>query len=264
MTFSICVCETFTDRPTASSIPDARADTGGSAHRRFGVAVTARLPAVGALSPFASENAAVAVQSHADAELGRRAVDYADEGLGVDDALTALLNATDGRETGQVHGVGTDATFAFTGDACEGWCGHREGGDGESHYTVAGTLLTGASVVEATADAYASGDRSEPLAKRLVDALAAGYAEGGDRRDDLRVQSAALRVTSTRDESPRFYDDLRVDATETPVRDLRETYRDAKRGYEAALEKYAGEEDTAADPSDPFDADPGDFGADGP
>ena len=268
MTFSICVRETLAGRPDAPTPGDRRDD---SFHRRFGVAVTTRLPAVGALSPFASENAAVAVQSRANPELGRRAVGYADEGLGVDGALSALLDADDGRETRQVHGVGTDATFAFTGDACEGWCGHREGeseaeaGVEHSAYTVAGTLLTGESVLDVVADAYESGDHSEPLAKRLVDALAAGHAAGGDRRDDLTVQSAALSVASTRVDAPRFYDDLRVDATETPVRDLRETYRDARRGYEAALEKYAEAGERAADAGvdDAFDADPGDFGTDG-
>lgn len=236
MTFSICVREEFTDRGSAASAPGAGAD--GPEHRRFGVAVTTRLPAVGALSPFASESAAVAVQSHVDPDLGRRAVAYADEGLGVDDALAALLDADDARESRQVHGVGADATFAFSGEACREWWGHREGGN----YTVAGNLLVGESVVDAVADAYESGDRSEPLAKRLVDALAAGYAEGGDRRDDLDVQSAALRVVSTRDAPHEpYYNDLRVDATETPIRDLRGTYRDAKRGYRAALEKYADE-----------------------
>ena len=272
MTFSICVRETVADRPDAPNgapTPGGRRDD--SPHRRFGVAVTTRLPAVGALSPFASENAAVAVQSRARPELGRRAVGYADEGLGVDGALDALLAVDEGRETRQVHGVGADTTFAFTGDACEGWCGHREGGDGDGRYTVAGNLLTGESVVDAVADAYESGDRSEPLAKRLVDALAAGRAAGGDRRDDLTVQSAALRVVSTRNDAPRFYDDLRVDATETPVRDLRETYRDARRGYEAALRKYAGrgegsaeDADAEGEDADAFDAGPGDFDADGP
>ncbi len=255
MTFSICVRETFadTDPARAPSRPNAGAgadgdtvrthdggdDTaGGPDHRRFGVAVTTRLPAVGALSPFASESAAVATQSHVNVELGRRAVAYADEGLGVDDALTALLNADEGREGRQVHGVDADGTFAFSGDACREWYGHREG----ENYTVAGNLLAGESVIAAVADAYESGDRSEPLAKRLVDALAAGCAEGGDRRDDLDVQSAALKVVTTRgDGHEPYYNDLRVDATETPMRDLRETYRDAKRGYEAAVEKYATE-----------------------
>jgi uncharacterized Ntn-hydrolase superfamily protein len=97
-------------------------------------------------------------------------------------------------------------------------------------------------VVDAVADAYESGDRDDPLAKRLVDALAAGYAAGGDRRAELSIQSAALKVVSTADPSAEpHYNDLRADATETPIRDLRETFHAAKRGYEAALAKYAEE-----------------------
>ena len=221
MTYSICVRET--------------AEAAETRHR-FGVAATTRLPAVGALTPFVSPSAAVATQSHVSVELGRRAVEYADEGLRVDDALTALLNADDASATRQVHGVGADAAFAFSGaDCCERY-DHREG----PNYTVAGNFLADEAVVDDVADAYESGDRDDPLAERLVDALAAGYAAGGDRRTDLGVQSAALRVVSTDDPAAEpHYNDLRVDATETPMRDLRETFRTAKRGYEAALEKYA-------------------------
>ncbi|NIU64378.1 MAG: DUF1028 domain-containing protein, partial [Actinobacteria bacterium] len=69
-----------------------------------------------------------------------------------------------------------------------------------------------------------------------------GQAEGGDKREDLPVQSAALIVTSTEDrEFEPYYDDLRVDATETPIEDLRETYTLAKRGWEDALERYEDE-----------------------
>ncbi|MFC6726508.1 DUF1028 domain-containing protein, partial [Halobium palmae] len=74
-------------------------------------------------------------------------------------------------------------------------------------------------------------------------------AEGGDKREDLAVQSAALKVTTTEDRpADPYYDDLRVDATETPIRDLRETYSEAKRGFEDAMERYADayEEDEAS------------------
>ncbi|SFR34892.1 DUF1028 domain-containing protein [Halogeometricum limi] len=222
MTFSICVRETY-------------ADETGADRTRFGVAVTTRLPAVGTLCPFASENGVVATQSLVNVELGRKGVEYLDDGLAVDDALQALLNADDGREQRQLHGVDSDETFAFSGAECQGWFGHRVG----ENYTVAGNLLTGESVVDATAEAYESGDRDEPLAKRLVDALEAGHEEGGDKRDDLEVQSAALVVTSTADETPEpYYNDLRVDATRDPIADLRATYETAKEGYEAAVAKY--------------------------
>ncbi|MFC6826757.1 DUF1028 domain-containing protein [Halopelagius fulvigenes] len=224
MTFSICVREEY--------------DAGGETHDRFGVAVTTRLPGVGVLCPFASENGAVATQSFTNVELGRKGIEYIDDGLAVEDALEALLNADEGRRQRQLHGVDAEGTFAFSGDDCHGWYGHVEG----ENYTVAGNLLTGESVVDAAAAAYEEGGRDAPLAERLVDALEAGHEAGGDRREDLEVQSAALVVETTEARAPEpYYDDLRVDASRTPVADLRETYEAAKEGYEAAIEKYHGE-----------------------
>jgi uncharacterized Ntn-hydrolase superfamily protein len=118
------------------------------------------------------------------------------------------------------------------------------------NYTVAGNLLTGEDVVEATAPAYEAAAGASPddpeddpgaaLAERLIDALAAGHELGGDKREDLHVQSAALLIRTTEDrEMAPYYDDLRVDATETPVADLRETYELAAEGYEMAMERYA-------------------------
>jgi uncharacterized Ntn-hydrolase superfamily protein len=221
MTFSICVREPYAVE--------------GSDHVRFGVAVTTRLPAVGAMCPFANAHGAVATQSHVNTDLGRRGVEYLADGLAIEDALEALLNADDGRATRQLHGVSAAGTYAFSGAECEDWFGHEE----HDGYTVAGNLLTGSDVLAETAAAYAeravrdevdgSAGRdaeADPLAARLVEALAAGHAAGGDRRTDLTVQSAAVRVATTEavavPEAPLFAD-LRVDATETPVADLRET-----------------------------------------
>jgi uncharacterized Ntn-hydrolase superfamily protein len=224
VTFSICVRESY--------------GTDGETRRRFGVAVTTRLPGVGRLCPFASEHGAVATQSRVNVDLGRRGIACLDDGLAVDDALEALLNADEHRTERQLHGVDADGTFAFSGEDCNPWFGHveREG------HTVAGNLLTGEAVVEATADTYGAnrpdGDGDAPrLSERLIDALAAGHAEGGDKREELPVQSAALvvRTTEERDLVPA-YDDLRVDATETPIEDLRATYEQAVRGREMAME----------------------------
>jgi len=236
VTFSICVRERYTDDDGADQV-------------RYGVAVTTRLPGVGTLCPFASADGAVATQSLVNVELGRKGIEYLGDGLAVDDALEALLNADEGREQRQLHGVDADGTFAFSGDGCREWYGHVVG----ENYTVAGNLLTGEDVVDDTAAAYESDAHGEaPLAERLVDALAAGHAVGGDKREDLPVQSAALRVVTTEgDESEDpYYNDLRVDATETPIADLRETYETAKRGYETVLEKYAAEEDDAGETAD--------------
>ena len=241
MTFSICVRERYTDDD-------------GDDQTRFGVAVTTRLPGVGTLCPFASSDGAVATQSLVNVELGRKGIEYLGDGLAVDDALRALLNADEGSAQRQLHGVDADGTFAFSGDECNDWYGHREG----ENYTVAGNLLTGEDVVADTAAAYESDAHGDaPLAERLIDALAAGHAAGGDKREDLEVQSAALLVRNTEAEADDpYYNDLRVDASETPVADLRETYETAKRGYETILEKYAAEEDEAESADDADDADP--------
>ena len=233
MTFSICVRESY-------------ADDAGDVQTRFGVAVTTRLAGVGTLCPFASEHGAVATQSLVNVDLGRTGIEYLDDGLAVEDTLEALLNADDGRAQRQLHGVDADGEFAFSGEECKPWFGHVVG----DSYTVGGNLLTGEDVVEATATAYeaAAGvspddpedDPGAALAERLIDALAAGHELGGDKREDLHVQSAALLVRTTEDrEMSPYYDDLRVDATETPVADLRETYELAAEGYEMAMERYA-------------------------
>ncbi|WP_053947309.1 DUF1028 domain-containing protein [Halolamina sediminis] len=236
MTFSICVREEYEDED-------------GNEQRRFGVAVTTRLPAVGTLCPFVSENGAVATQSLVNVELGERGIEYIDDGLAVEDALQSLLNADDGAENRQLHGVDAEGAFTFSGEECHGWYGHREG----ENYTVAGNLLTGEAVIERVAETYAESERDAPLAQRLIDALGAGYAEGGDKREELHVQSAALKVRSTEDGDEPYYNDLRVDATETPIQELRETYRLASDGFEQAMARY--EEAMAADDLDAADED---------
>jgi uncharacterized Ntn-hydrolase superfamily protein len=245
MTFSICVRERYED-------PE------GEDQYRFGVAVTTRLAAVGTLCPFANEHGAVATQSLVNVELGERGIEYLADGLHVEDALDALLAADDGAAQRQLHGVDRNGTFAFSGDECKDWYGHRE----EDAFTVAGNLLVGEDTIDATADAYAEARHEEPagparpgsdeadapapLAERLIDALEAGHEAGGDKREDLRVQSAALIVTTTEDRAfEPSYDDLRVDASTDPIEDLRETYELARESYETTLERYgdAYEED---------------------
>jgi len=228
MTFSLCVREGYRNEA-------------GEEHTRYGVAVTTRLPAVGILCPFANKHGAVATQSLINIELGRKGIEYLADGVEIADALQALLNADDGRAERQLHGVDAEDTFVFSGKECRDWYGHQEG----DRYTVAGNLLTGESVVEAVAETYeANREEGTPLAKRLIEALAAGQAEGGDKRADLPIQSAALIATTDEEqELEPYYNDLRVDATESPIADLRETYRLADQGWQDALERYEDEMD---------------------
>jgi uncharacterized Ntn-hydrolase superfamily protein len=100
--------------------------------------------------------------------------------------------------------------------------------------------LTGESVIEATTEAYeASRGEDRPLAVRLTEALAAGHGEGGDKREELHVQSATVLIDRTEEMAMApYYDDVRVDATETPIEDLRETVELAVEGYEMAMDRY--------------------------
>ncbi|MFB6198637.1 MAG: DUF1028 domain-containing protein, partial [Halobacteriaceae archaeon] len=134
MTFSICTHETYENDE-------------GDEHDRFGVAVTTRLPCVGTLCPFVSENGAVATQSRVNVDLGRRGIEYIDDGLAVDDALQALLNVDEGAPERQLHGVDANDSFVHSGDECNEWYGHID----ESSFTVAGNLLTGEGVIESDA-----------------------------------------------------------------------------------------------------------------
>jgi uncharacterized Ntn-hydrolase superfamily protein len=197
----------------------------------FGVAAAARVPAVGSVCPHASDVGAVAVAGVTGADVGTRVLDAVADGHRIDDAVDAMT-AEEGATQRQIHGVGVGASGTHTGTDCQPVAASRDG-DG---YTVGGTALADDGVLDAMAQGYAENERDAPLVRRLLTALAAGERAGGDDRD-LPVGSAAVVVLSAGGDDP-LYHDLRVDASETPVADLRDTYRRAKRGYEAAVERY--------------------------
>jgi uncharacterized Ntn-hydrolase superfamily protein len=180
-----------------------------------GVAVATKLPAVGALCPYVRAGAgAIASQSLVNPFLGLRGLELLQHGIPAQEALERLLAADDGRDLRQLAVVDRDGgTAIFTGGRCEGWHGHRMG----SGYVVAGNFLTGEDVVASMAAAFEAAIE-ETLPERLVRALEAGQAAGGDKRGK---QSAALRV-AWREEYPHV--DLRVDDAPDPVTELRRLY----------------------------------------
>ena len=102
---------------------------------------------------------------------------------------------------------------AYTGSQCVEWCGHSIGRE----FSVAGNMLAGPQVLEATAAAYAA-NAHLPFAERLLAALEAGEAAGGDKRGK---QAAALRIITT-EVYPVL--DLRVDDHAEPLAELRRLY----------------------------------------
>jgi uncharacterized Ntn-hydrolase superfamily protein len=213
VTYSICVRE--------------RVDDGV----RFGVAAATRLPAVGSVCPHVSDHGAVATAGVVDPEAGGRCLAALAAGDPLADAIAAVT-AERGSDA-QIHGVGGASAGGHTGADCRLVAGDRV----TDRCTAGGTSLADEAVLDALVRGYRENERDAPLARRLLTALAAGERAGGDRRTDHPVGSAAVAVSTPGVGEP-LYHDLRVDASESPVADLRETYRLAKRGYEAAVAKY--------------------------
>jgi uncharacterized Ntn-hydrolase superfamily protein len=180
----------------------------------FGVAVATARPNVGSLVPWVSARGAIATQARVNTELGRQGLALLAQGVPIDVALSALLRKDGDREIRQVHGLDAERAFCHTGVACIPWCGHEQG----DSFTVAGNMLTGPDVIAAMARAFrdAIAGARRDLSERLLLALEAGQAAGGDKRGK---QSAALLVAAVR--QPRMYHNLRVDDHGDPVAELR-------------------------------------------
>ena len=103
----------------------------------------------------------------------------------------------------------TSRFAAYTGAACIDWCGHELRGA----YSVAGNMLAGPAVLAETIRAYEA-ERTLPFARRLLAAMRAGEAAGGDKRGR---QSAALLIHDSED-YPLY--DLRVDDHVDPLAEL--------------------------------------------
>jgi len=177
----------------------------------LGVAVASRFFAVGALCPHARSGVgALATQALVNPLYAEPALDALARGEPPDAVVRALTAADAGRDHRQLHVIdAAGRVAAHTGTACVGWCGHRSG----TGYSTAGNMLAGPEVIHATAAAYESG-MSLPFAERLLVALAAGEAEGGDKRGK---QAAALVVCTT-ETYPAL--DLRVDDHPAPIDEL--------------------------------------------
>jgi uncharacterized Ntn-hydrolase superfamily protein len=185
----------------------------------FGVGASTKLPAVGALVPYARCGVgAIATQARTNPLLGYDGLDLLQQGYVAGETLKILLGSDpepEKRQVGIVDSWGRSA--AHTGSEADPWRGHLVG-DG---YTVMGNLVVGEEVVGAMAEAFeASVD--EPLPERLMRVLEAGQAVGGDKRGK---QSAAIYAVK---DQPYPYIDLRVDEHTDPVVELRRIYEVVK------------------------------------
>ena len=185
----------------------ARDETTG----RVGIAVATRFFAVGARVPHIRTGVgAVATQAMTNPYYGARGLALLSAGASATEAVRMLLSADDGRAHRQVHIMDREGRFAAaTGEDCVAWCGHIA----SATWSLAGNMLAGESVLSETAKLYAA-NAAMPFARRLLAAMQAGEAAGGDKRGR---QSAALLVHDHEDHAML---DLRVDDHADPLTEL--------------------------------------------
>ncbi|MBQ0928316.1 DUF1028 domain-containing protein [Saccharopolyspora endophytica] len=186
---------------------------------RAGVAVSTRMPAIGALAVFTdAASGSVATQALINPLLGVDGLELLEE-HSAEQTLRRLLDADPGADSRQVSIVDRHGgSAAHTGTETHPWSGHRTG----PGFAVAGNMLVDGRTIDAMVESFEA-TADEPLHERLLLSLEAGQRAGGDRRGK---QSAALRVSSG---EPYPYLDLRVDDHPEPVAELRRVYEVAKR-----------------------------------
>jgi uncharacterized Ntn-hydrolase superfamily protein len=198
--------------PSTFSIVAADPEAG-----EVGVAVASRFFAVGSVVPWARAGVgAVATQSNANTTFGPRGLELLARGATARETLEVLLRGDSGPEARQVGVVAADGGSAtHTGPRCTAWAGGRSG----PGYAVQGNILAGEPVVAALEKRFLE-TKGRPLAERLLEALLAGDAAGGDARGR---QSAALLVARERGGYNGFTDravDVRVDDHPDPLGEI--------------------------------------------
>ncbi len=192
----------------------------------LGVAVTTRNVCVGNGVPWVRKGiGAVATQASTRTEYGLELLDALQRGESPEAALRRLVAADSGSAQRQIGVIASDGrTAQHTGSATNAWAGHRSG----RAYVTQGNILVGPEVLAAVAAHFESTEGTpRHLADRLIDAIAAGHALGGDKRHGLRA-SAAVVVADPRPGMSRRTDgqtvNLNVCEHPDPVGELRRVY----------------------------------------
>jgi len=187
---------------------------------QWGVATQSKFLAVGSIVPWAEPGAgAIATQAYANPRYGPDGLALLRQGLSAEEVVRRLTEADDGRDErqlGVVDAAGQGATY--TGSGCLDWAGGRAG----AGFAAQGNILVSSETVGALAGSFEGSEGS--LAGRLLEALAAAQAAGGDKRGQ---QSAAVLVVERDGGYAGLTDtlvDLRVDDHEAPIEELRRLY----------------------------------------
>ena len=178
----------------------------------FGIAIASKFFAVGAPCPWSLGGAGIiSTQALVNPELGYKGLKLLESGDDANATLDQLINADEGRHQRQLHVMDWQRrAAAHTGKACIDWCGHTAVRD----FSVAGNMLSGPAVIQETIRSYRQAI-SEDFVERLLLAMEAGEAAGGDQRGK---QAAAILIQGP---EPFARLSLRVDDHEDPLAELR-------------------------------------------
>jgi uncharacterized Ntn-hydrolase superfamily protein len=207
----------------------------------LGVAVQSHYFQVGPVVPWALAGVgAVATQSMVNVSFGPLGLDYMKAGYSAEQALKALLAGDSEPQSRQVALVDAGGNVAaHTGAKCIPAAGHRIG----EGFSVQANLMENDTVWDAMFEAYTAS--KQPLAERMMAALEAAEAEGGDIRGK---QSAAMLVVTGKPSGRSWEDrviELRVEDAPDPLKELRRLLR-VKRAYMALNDADRGEAGDAA------------------
>ena len=188
----------------------------------FGMAVASKFFAVGAICPWSGGPHGVAMsQALPNPELGHRALGLLAEGHSAADTVEMLGGMDRGIDQRQIHVLdAAGGAAAHTGVTCIDWCGSVSA----PGVSVAGNMLAGPEVVAETMAAWQT-NAGMPIVERLIAAMQAGEAAGGDKRGK---QSIALRIQGP-EVFPRL--DLRVDDHQDPIPELERLYGVARERF---------------------------------
>jgi uncharacterized Ntn-hydrolase superfamily protein len=209
-----------------------------SATGDLGVAVQSKFPNVGGIVPWAKAGiGAVATQSLGNTAYGDEGLQLMAMGASAPEAMRIVMRRDarpSQRQVGMVDAHGNAASW--TGDSCFDWAGGRTlGADGQivtgakgamivgRHFAAQANIMVSDQTVKNMADAY--GRATGSLADRLMAALVAGQAGGGDKRG---MESAALLVVRAHGGylgANDRYIDIRVYDDTNPIRELQRLYR---------------------------------------
>ena len=201
---------------------------------RLGAAIASRFFAVGSLCVHMRRGVgALSTQALMYPLFGPGGMTLLAEARSAADVINMLTAGDVGSAQRQLHVLpASGVAAAHTGSGCIEWCGHQIFAD----FSVAGNMLAGPQVLAETARAY-SDTHALPMAERLLAAMAAGEAAGGDKRGK---QAAALRIQGDED-YPEL--DLRVDDHAEPITELQRLYRKSLERYQPFIACLAGRHD---------------------